>query len=257
VSPDGKDFLAITDSSHWLTGELVYRGRKLSGAKGISIAPILDTNGKPLIGKGGDAEGLTGSLDGEVFISFEGNHRIWRYDFGRQGLKAKAVNVPVPAELAEAPSNGGLEALTLLPDGRLLAVTESFHDDNGDIRGWLIGGKSGSNGEAMAVKRRAPFDLTDIRILPDGDILTLERRFNRTGGIGFEMRRMKGSSLKAGAVLDGEVLADAGMNFIIDNMEGMSIRKDDAGKTLVYLASDDNFNPPLQQNLLMLFELRD
>ena len=257
VSPDGKDFLAITDSSHWLTGELVYRGHKLTGAKGISIAPILDTNGRPLSGKGGDAEGLTGTLDGDVYISFERDHRIWRYDFGRQGLKARAVNVPVPAELADAPTNGGLEALTLLPDGRLLAITESFHDDNGNIRGWLIGGKSGEGGEALALKRRAPFDLTDIRFLPDGDILTLERRFNRTGGIGFEMRRIKGSSLKPGALLDGEVLADAGMNFIIDNMEGMSIRKDDAGKTLVYLASDDNFNPPLQQNLLMLFELRD
>jgi hypothetical protein len=52
-------------------------------------------------------------------------------------------------------------------------------------------------------------------------------------------------------------VADVGMNFIIDNMEGLSVRKTADGKTLVYAISDDNFNAPLQQTLLMMFELRD
>jgi len=58
-------------------------------------------------------------------------------------------------------------------------------------------------------------------------------------------------------VLDGEVVADVGMNFMIDNMEGLSVRKGADGETLVYVVSDDNFNTPLQQTLLMMFELKD
>jgi hypothetical protein len=34
-------------------------------------------------------------------------------------------------------------------------------------------------------------------------------------------------------------------------------RPDEAGRTLVYVVADDNFNRPLQQTLLMLFELKD
>lgn len=255
VSADGARFLAITDNSNWLTGTLSYRDGKLVGLKGTSIAPLLDVKGKPLSGKSGDAEGLTGSLDGDVFVSFERDHRIWRYAFGKEGLAAKAVAVAVPAQLKEAPDNGGLEGIGRLSDGRLLALTESFHDGAGNIRGWLL--KDGGDPEALSLKRRAPFDLTDVQQLPGGDVLTLERRFNRVGGVGFEMRRIKGADVVGGATMDGEVVADAGMNFIIDNMEGLAARKSEDGETIIYLLSDNNFNEPVQQTLLMMFELKD
>lgn len=255
VSDDGARFLAITDSSHWLTGTLRYRDGKLVGAAGVEIAPLLAPDGVPLSGKDGDAEGLSGSLDRDVFVSFEREHRIWRYPFGSAGLGAKPSEVATPAALKRAPVNGGLEGIATLSDGRLLALSESFHDDAGDIRGWLL--KPGSDPAALTLKRRMPFDLTDVRQLSNGDVLTLERRFSRAGGIGFQMRRVPGASIAADAVLDGEVVADVGMNFMIDNMEGLSVRKDEDGRTLVYAISDDNFNTPLQQTLLMMFELRD
>jgi hypothetical protein len=144
--------------------------------------------------------------------------------------------------------------VTLLSDGRLLALSEAYRDDNGDIRGWLVGE---SRSEPLRLKRRAPFDLTDVRQLANGDLLTLERRFSRIGGVGFMMRRVPAGAIARDALLDGEVVADVGMNFIIDNMEGLSVRKTADGKTLVYAISDDNFNAPLQQTLLMMFELRD
>jgi hypothetical protein len=254
VSEDGARLLAITDASHWLTAELVYRDGKLVGARGVEMAPLLATDGSALNGKDGDAEGLAGSLDGDVFVSFEREHRIWRYAFGKDGLRAKPTKVATPAELAQAPDNGGLEALARLADGRLLAMTEAFHDSAGNIRGWIIGD---GGDEPLALKRRAPFDLTDVRQLVNGDLLTLERRFSRVGGVGFMMRRVPAGTIARDALLDGEVVADVGMNFIIDNMEGLSVRKTGDGKTLVYAISDDNFNAPLQQTLLMMFELRD
>lgn len=255
VSDDGKRFLAITDVSHWLTGEITYRDGHLAGVRGVEIGPLLAPDGSVLKGKDGDAEGLTGSLDGDVYVSFEGDHRIWRYSFGKDGLAAKPDVVATPAELKRAPGNSGLEGIALLSDGRLLALTEAFHDDQGDIRGWLL--KAGEDPAALTLKRRPPFDLTDVRQLPNGDVLTLERRFSRAGGVGFEARRIPGDSVKADAVLDGEVIGEVGMSRIIDNMEGLAVRKDEDGRTLVYLISDDNFSAPLQQNLLMMFELKE
>jgi hypothetical protein len=255
VSPDGKTFLAITDSSHWLTGKLTYTDGRLTGLTGKEIAPLRDLSGKPLQGKAGDAEGLAGSLDGDVYVSFEGDHRIWKYAFGKDGLDATPVAVKVPADLAKAPGNGGLEAITLLSDGKLLAITESYENADGDIRGWLID-PAGKAPASLALKRRAPYDVTDARQLENGDVLTLERRFNRVGGVGFAVRRIRADALKADAPIESEVIADAGMNYLIDNMEGLSIRKTSDGRTLVYMISDNNFNKPLQQNLIMLFELK-
>lgn len=255
VSPDGGRFLAITDSSHWLTGKLVYRGKRLTGATGIEIAPLLDTGGKPMSGKAGDAEGLTGALDGDVFISFERDHRIWRYAFGAKGLKSTPTPVSTPGDLQKAPSNGGLEGIAKLKDGRFLAIAESFYNDEGNLKGWLLDPRI-NTAEPLTLRRRMPFDLTDIQQLDNGDVLTLERRFSSTGGVGFSMRHIQAKSIEPGALLDGDVIADAAMNFNIDNMEGLALRKGENGETLVYLVSDDNFNAPLQQTLLMLFELK-
>jgi len=256
VSPDGTRFLAITDASHWLTGELAYDKGRLSGIRGTRIAPLRDEAGKPLSGKQGDAEGLAGTLDGTIYVSFEGDHRIWAYAFGRDGLDAHARAVKVPASLAKAPGNGGLEALELLRNGRLLALTEGLTDKAGHTRGWLIDPQDGKD-EALSIVARAPFEITDTRQLPGGDVLTLERRFSRTGGIGFAMRRIQSDEVKSGMPIQAAPVAEAGMEHVIDNMEGLSVRTDEAGRTLVYVVSDDNFNTPLQQTLLMLFELKD
>ena len=256
VSPDGKRFLAITDASAWLTGELIHADGRLTGIKGTRIAPLRDPDGKPLSGKQGDAEGLAGRLDGDVYVSFEGNHRIWRYAFGSEGLDARARPVKAPPDLAQAPGNGGIEALERLESGTLLALTEAMQDKDGHTRGWLIEPTTGRN-QPLSIIARAPFEITDAKQLPGGDVLTLERRFSRTGGIGFSIRRIDAADLRPGKPVKATLVADAGMDHVIDNMEGLAIRTDDRGRTLVYVLSDDNFNRPLQQTLLMLFELAD
>ena len=68
VSPDGSRFLAISDVSHWMTGELHYKGKRLSGASGVEIAPLRDLDGNPLSGKAGDAEGMAGTLGAVDYI---------------------------------------------------------------------------------------------------------------------------------------------------------------------------------------------
>lgn len=258
VSEDRKHFLAITDASHWVTGSLEYTNGKLTGASGAQIGPLRDLDGKPLVDKSGDAESLAVSASfGTAYVSFERDHRIWAYTIKDNGLDTKPHVVATPADLRQAPDNSGLEGIALLQGGRLLALTESFKDSNGNFRGWLL--PTGNKGkiEPLALKPRGPFELTDVRELPDGGILTLERRFSRAGGVGFELRRIAKDEVKAGGIMDGEVVADAGMTYIIDNMEGLSVNRGPNGETIVYIVSDDNFNRPLQQTMLMMFELRE
>ena len=107
-----------------------------------------------------------------------------------------------------------------------------------------------------------PFALTDARLLPDGDLLTLERRFDAVNGVGMQMRRIPAADLSRALAegpaspLDGEVVANLDAGYEIDNMEGLSVRRGPRGETLLYVVSDDNFQRTLQSTLLLMFELR-
>lgn len=264
VSSDGKTFTAITDESHVVTAGLTYRDGKLDGITTGLIAPLLKPDGKAMAGKEGDAEGLTTALEPDTyFVSFEIDHRLWRYRLTRKdakGAPALLVSRPqaldIPQAARGAPANGGYEALARLDPNTLLMVAEDFRNGAGDFRGWLLPTAKGEAQE-LSLKAVKPFEPTDIQPLPNGDLLTLERRFDRKTGVGFQMRRIPKDAVKPGAILDGPVVADLGMTFLIDNMEGMSIRKGEAGETLVYVVSDDNFNAPIQATLLILYELKD
>lgn len=255
ITSDGSEFLAVSDKGHWVTGTLLYRRGELVGVRDIEIAPMLGPDGVAIEGKAlGDAESLIGDPHGRVLVSFERKHRVWAYDLSKDGFAARPTTIVMPDDVANTKSNGGLEGIARLKDkaGTLLALTEATTDKNGNFKGWLV---APGNSSPVALKPIKPFNLTDLAVLPGGDVLTLERRFSPIGGPGYQIRRIDGASIKPGAVLDGPVLANAGLPWTVDNMEGLDVRITDNGRTLLYIVSDDNFNP-LQRTLLMMFELK-
>ncbi len=181
---------------------------------------------------------------GGIFVGFERRHRIWRYP----ALDGPAKAVKAPKGLSKAPANGGLEALARLNDGRYLALSESLPADGG-TRGW-IGSPGHWSPLSLAVEGR--FAATDAASLPDGDVIILERRFPPLGA---RLIRVRAKLLVPGATLTGDELARLEGSSTLDNMEGIAVRQGRYGETLIYLISDDNFNP-LQRTLLMMFELR-
>ena len=284
VSADGRRFIAVSDEAHWVTGTLEYEGGNLARAAGKTIAPMLDLAGKPMAAKAGDAEGLASAEDGDpsgdLFVSFEGEHRVWRYPFGKDGVHAVPVDLPLPPEVHRAPHNGGIEGITRIADGMLFAVSERYLDEAGDYRAWILpfdragssaqhpatpGSAAAPGGRAVSLLPLRPFVMTDVHQLPDGDLLTLERRYSPVRGVGVQLRRIPGASLREPAEsgkaipampLDGEVVATFDADYEIDNMEGLSVRRAESGETLVYVVSDDNFNAPLQRTLLFMYELQ-
>lgn len=245
VSPNGAEITAISDMGYWLTGRLGYdRGGDLASVSGVKMGPMLAPDGKRTTGKlRGDAESITPDGRGGFLVGFEQKHRLWRYP----GLASRPDAVQAPADLEQAPANGGLEALARLDDGRFLALSEQLAVPGG-TRAW-IGGPG--NWQSLTLASEGGFAPTAAAVLPDGDVLVLERRFPPVGA---RVLRVGAAQVRSGATLKGEELARLEGSDTVDNMEGIAARRGPNGETLIYILSDDNFSP-LQQTLLMMFEL--
>ena len=92
--------------------------------------------------------------------------------------------------------------------------------------------------------------------LAGGDVLALERHFSPVGVVAARLVRIPAGTIKPGAVLEGKELARLAWPLVVDNFEGLAVSDGPKGETIVYLLSDDNFNP-LQDTLLLQFRLID
>lgn len=261
VSTDGSHMLAASDKGMWFSARLQYdEDGNLIGLSDAQLTPIVGPNGKPLAGRYRDAEALAlASDDGAVLLAFEQQHRILRFEVGGHlDARKLAVEVPqllkTPGELSEFNGNSAMEGLVTMADGGLLILTEGLDNKRSSKPGWIL--RDGAEPARLEYRRAARFRPTGATRLGDGDILVLERRYTLIGGVAALLRRISKHSIQPGALLDGVELARLAPPLTVDNMEGISARQDRAGRTLIYLISDDNFSV-LQRTLLLMFELRD
>lgn len=262
MDADGKSLLAISDTGNWMTGEMVYDGDRPRGMISARIGSLKGGDGKPLSGKDLDAEAVTlasGTLTrGAAYIGFERNSRIALADIDRNGVSPIKSLLPIPDQ-ARYVGNDGFEAMFRLATGphagSLVALLESPIAGETMHRGWIwIDGKP----EAFSIDGVGDYGITDAVSLPDGGTLLLERRFRITDGVRIRLRRLEAGAIAAGAIVKGEILLEAdGANAEIDNLEALAMNRDSAGKTVVTLMSDDNFNHAVQRTLLLQFTLKD
>lgn len=261
ISPDGSDFLAISDFGTWISGRISAApdGRPL-GLEDVRIAGLLGPNGKQIVGKmQADAEALARrTLPGgrtEYIVSIEAGARFLTYP-GPDPMTARPVARAVPPAVKTLHTNNRIESLAVLPAGplagQLLAFAEGNDDSGERIPGWIIGEKSVRD---LALRRSDGYSATDIAFLPDGDLLLLERRFGFLSWFGARLRRIPGATIRAGAVLDGPVLWEAGAGQEIDNMEALAVHQGADGQIIVTMMSDNNGMNRLQRSLLLRFRL--
>ena len=252
IERDGRGLLANSDSGHWISARLKLDDRGfLEGLEAAEIGALQDSDGRPLISKrAGDAEALARLPDGTTLVAFEQAHRIWRYPAGKAPLARPPQAYPAPPGVDRLQSNGGLEAVTELPRGGLLALVEE-NSDSPTLPGFLW--QNGKWAE-LALTRIGPYRPTGAATLPSGDVLVLERRFSFIGGLGIKLRRLPLAKIKPGATLEGEVVAELHPPLIYDNMEGIAALEEPGGGVRIYLIADDNFNPT-QRTVLMSFLL--
>ncbi len=256
ISPDGARLFTASDRGTWWSTTLRLKDGVPVAIDGGTLYDMPDAQGLALREQDADSEGMARAKDGSVFVSFERDHRIVRFvppdPANEDSLPhSRPERLPSPAELQQAPNNGGLEAIALLADGTLFALTESMQAEPGYNRGWLI---RDGKWEAFDYKRTEPFDVTDAKQLPNGDVLVLERRFSMLGGLGARLCQIPSAAIRPGTKLECKTVAEMQPPQSIDNMEGLAVRTDEKGDTIVYMISDDNFSR-IQRTVLLVFRL--
>lgn len=253
VNPSGSRLLAVSDRGYWMSLSLSYApDGRLSAVSEGKIGPLIGANGRALPGRGGDAEAMTVMPDGSIVVAFEGRHRILVYPRSDPPFAKRPSRFPIPAEMARAPRNGGIEALTHVGGGYFMILAERLRGGAGAQAGWV--GADGS-WEPFAYVRPPGFRPTALSLLPSGNILVLERHYTINRGTSVRLAVLSRRAIAPRRRLTPREIARISSPLTVDNFEGLATRLGPDRQTMVYLLSDDNRNP-LQRTILMMFALR-
>jgi hypothetical protein len=185
---------------------------------------------------------------GQAWIAFERVNQVWRYD-RRDWSKQAAAR---PKAMRTWSSNRGAEAMVRLADDRFLIFSEG---KGGDSDALLFAGDPAVAGTASVKLRYRPpagYRITDAALLPDGRLLLLNRRVTLFEGWSAKLTVAE-PSLRPGSIIEGREIAVLARPITSDNMEALSVSRED-GRTILWIASDDNYSP-LQRTLLLKFAL--
>ena len=187
--------------------------------------------------------------DGHVWLGFEGRNAVWRYRRADWAFEAAAA----PPAMRTWPSQHGPEAMVRLGDGRFMLFAEGGEAVDGTTPALLFEGDPAlASTSATPLRYRPPagFRVTDAALLPDGRLLLLNRRYRLLEGWSAALAIAE----IADGVIEAREIARLADPLTIDNMEALSVTEE-GGRTIVWIASDDNFTPWLQRTLLLKFAL--
>lgn len=244
-------FLALSDKGS------VFRFR--IGARGIigpsRIATLPDTVGPKVLN---DTESMAiDPATGRIWVGYEVRNAIRRFD----PRLAHSTGESAPRAMARWPSPTGPESMERLRDGRFVILSENAAVPGIDRAKQALLFDGDPTEPATRVTRfayRAPapgFWPTDMRQLPDGRLLVLHRKLSVRDGFSASLGIFDPKAIRPGALVTAHEIARIHQPLAIDNMEALAVTQE-RGRTIVWIASDDNFLW-LQQTLLLKFALTD
>ncbi len=244
LAADGGNFIAISDRGG------ITRGRLHRNAEGIitvieaePVRMLRGTDGAVLPRDQRDAEGLAVDATGRILISFEGVHRVLRYN----SYGSAAVALPRHPDFKTFPANGSLEALAIDGAGNIWTLPEESEDPRGFPVYRLRGGEWMQPFHIPRVGRFLP---VGADFGPDGRFYLLERDFRLLGGFASRVRRF---DISGDRITGGEVLLQSRFGQH-DNLEGIAVWQDPLGGIRLTMISDDNFFP-LQRTELVEYRV--
>lgn len=247
LAEDGVSLVAISDDG-WLTYGTLRRDPAglISGVEGFSPIPLRSSTGVVLEGVFNDAEGLAVAPDGTIFVSFEGIHRVARYD----NPEKPATLIPGPREFKSMQNNSSLESLAIDGNGALYTLPERSGSITRPFPVYRY--QNGKWDVPFSIPRSGRFLPVGADIGPDGKFYLLERYL--TGIFGFESR-VRRFSMTADSLDDEEVLLET-LTGRYDNLEGIAVWRDEDGAIRLTMISDDNFRS-FQRTEIVEFRLKD
>ncbi|HEU0098682.1 MAG TPA: esterase-like activity of phytase family protein [Allosphingosinicella sp.] len=195
-----------------------------------------------------DIESLAVEGD-QAWLGYEQSNEVWRYGRSRFERRSSAA----PPAMREWSDNSGPEAMVRFPDGRFLVFAEG---KGGDSEAVLFAGDPAVPGtRALRLRYRPPagYRVTDAAVLPDGRMILLNRKVSLFEGFTARLTVAVLPRLEPGAVIAGREVAAFEGAVTRDNFEAVSVTRE-GGRTILWLASDDNYSP-FQRTLLMKFAL--
>ncbi len=232
LSGDGEAFLTISDRGHSLRGRLSRQDGLIASVDAETLQTLRNRKGNPVKGLRADSEGLAAGPDGAFYVSFEGAHRVRRYD----DITGVATTIRRHPDFKDFQSNSSLEALAADPDGRLYTLPERSGalERPFPVYRW----QDGRWDKALSIPRRGEFLAVGADFGPDGRFYLLERDFVWFRGFNSRVRRFELTD--EGFTNETELLTSGFGTH--DNLEGLAVWQDSDGFIRLTMISDDNFN---------------
>ena len=173
---------------------------------------------------------------GRAWIGYERANAIWRYSADLRRAEAHVA----PAAMRDWPMNGGAESLVRLNDGRFVAIGEQARDGRARQALLFSGDPTAATTQLARFRYQPPagFSPSDAAVLPNGDLLVLNRRFSKLRFHAVLVRIAVGS-IRGGATVRGTVIARWGPPLIGENCEGLAITRE-RGRTMVWVVTDND-----------------
>lgn len=245
VTDAGAGLLALSDRGVLFRADVARDpAGRITAVKARWQGRLRDNLGKPVSGFTEDAEAMAMAADGSIVVGFEGYARIARF------RPPDMMPEPLGAwdRFRDLWGNEGIESLVICPDGGLMAILEVAGSDGAYPT--LIGADGGDWRPGPAIPADGDFAASDASFGADGRLYLLERHFGYLSGFSTRIRRFDLDGGRFGA--DGTLLLTA--PGALDNMEGVSLWLDPAGRQMMTLIADDNFRA-LQETLIVDYEL--
>ena len=242
-------FYAVDDEGHWLTIEPDELDGRLVDVLDLARGELNDERGRRLRDKErADSEAITRDPAGGWLVSFEREHRVWRYaDFDNAAEPASTAEAAAALDLVStADTNGGLETLaygaqTMIACGEWAEAGRAncIHASMGGITRFELAAPA-----PLAEHGGAP---TDATCANDDTCYVLFRSYRQGEG-------NRAAIVELAPDAEPRLLATFLPPLTLDNFEGLAVREQ-FGKRYLYIVSDNNFSDN-QRTLLMKFEIR-
>lgn len=227
ISDDGRHFIALSDRGTLRKGEITRENGVITALHSTLDTPLHISDGSVVSHRTGDSEGLAVAPDGTVYVSFEGLARVAAYP----DVTGPATRIPRDPAFEAMQNNSSLEALAIGPDGALYTLPERSGRNDRPFPVYRFAG--GQWSVPFMLPRRGAFLAVGADIGPDGKFYLLERDFT---GIGFRTR-VRRFDMTGG---QEETLLQTRTG-TFDNLEGISVWRDDTGAIRMTMIADDNF----------------
>lgn len=247
---EGEDLLFLSDAG----GLVRFRIDAKGAIDRVAFTDLPDGPGRGWSKEDRDTEAMARDPEtGKVWISFERSDAIWRYASDLSHAEARVQ----PSAMRDWPNNGGAEAMVRLRSGAFLVFSEAGKRVK-DARAALRFDRDPTDPAAALFQfhyRPPPgYRVTDAVELGDGRILMLHRQVSLEHFLTAKLSVVDPADIRAGAIVAGREIATFEPPVIVDNMEALALTQEN-GRTILWMASDDNSRALFQRNLLLKFAL--